>query len=50
MIVYKLLHEIDSKVDLTDEFQTQIDSEVLFKQSHVKLLIGKKGSGKTCNL
>ena len=46
----KELDEVNKNINLTDELQTQIHSEVFFRRNSVNLLIGKKGSGKTYNV
>ena len=43
----KLLQQVNKKVDLTQELQTEIDPNVYFRRNSVNLLVGKKGSGKT---
>lgn len=48
--VLKLLAQVNRRVDLTHELQTEIDPNVFFRRNSVNLLIGKKGSGKTYNV
>ena len=48
--VLHLLQQVNKKVDLTHELQTEIDPNVFFRRNSVNLLVGKKGSGKTYNV
>ena len=48
--VFKLLQQVNKKLDLTHELQTEIDPNVFFLRNSVNLLVGKKGSGKTYNV